>query len=331
MSWIGTRGSTKDGSKPPFAQFDVNLRKVLHLFRNKRNSDAWLVFSCLALHTDQNGWAFPSRRLLMVETRLSKDAVTNALRHLRGVLIDNEPVLRMYRSKKGGKYRGNFYWLFPTDGPVPYTGSDTLVLWDPEAGDRPKAAMSGTAASSRLPAPCPADADIIKDRQNGEGETVEVDSDAAQGLIPGSTSETDDPPDFAEGEFGNRKRQLGSAPAGTVGSGGDGSARRHSERPPLQERSASNTDVLGRKLLNATGRPYLRRDEAQLLVRVRQGLDSGQIPMDWVDNCIQWFRSHSAIPPRNRLKWILNEEKMDAWLRGDGYSIKPHAVDASWD
>jgi hypothetical protein len=334
MGWIGIRGSTKDGSKPPFTQFDVNLRKVLHLFRNKRNSDAWLLFSCLALHTDQNGWAFPSKRLLMVETQLSKDAVTNALRHLRGLRIDNEPVLRMFRSKKGGKYKGNYYWLFPTDGPVPYTGSDTLVLWDPEAGAGPKATRSGTVASSHRPTPCPAEEDIIKERQVREGETVEVDSeveaDTVQSPLSASTSETVDPSDFAEGEFGNPKQQPDSTPAGIVGGKRDESARRRAEQPTPRERSTSSTDELGRKLLNACGRPRLRPDEAALLVRVREALDSGEIPMDWVENCIKWCPSQPDIPPRNILKWILNSEKMRAWLRGDSYSVRPHAVDACW-
>jgi hypothetical protein len=105
------------------AQIDVDFRKSIHLFSNGRNLNALGLFLCIALHADENGWAWPGRDLLRAETGIGTErALTNALKHLRELRIDGQRVLAHYREDRGsGQYGRSIYLIFPDipGGPPP--------------------------------------------------------------------------------------------------------------------------------------------------------------------------------------------------------------------
>ena len=132
-----------DGTKDEiYAQIAVTLRDKIHLFNTGRSINSFGIFICLALHVDMNGWAFPSRSLLMKETGfVSEETIGRSLKHLRGIEIDGHHFLEMYRqynpeTKRWGK---TVYRIFPggfKDGfasaPFP-----NLVVWNPETKTGP--------------------------------------------------------------------------------------------------------------------------------------------------------------------------------------------------
>jgi hypothetical protein len=331
MSWIGLRARIADGKKPPFVQVDVHLRQVLHLFRARRNSDAFVVFICLALHTDKNGWCFPSRKLLMRETGLSKDGVTTALRQLREMRIEGEPVLGVYRRQKRGKFGGNVYWLFPAGQPVPPKGLDGLRLCAPEPPAEAMRTVSGKGALLQASEPCPVKADIIKEIHTEE-ETEQVHSTESIETAGSYQPESPPPPNFAYGEFRGHAVDTPTPGAGAPNRsthreqrGGPGSGT------STHAGSSSHSDELERKLLGALQLDRLSTAQAQLVAKVCARRAAGELTDDWIDNCLGWHKTKPEIPAINCLKWILNDKARTEWLKGDTFTRRPHAVDSSWD
>lgn len=99
------------------AQIDVDFRNHVHEFNSGYNLNALAVFMCIALHANQDGWAWPSRELLKKETGLSTDdAISNAIKHLREMDIEGVPVLAHYRlrDKKSQRWDRSLYLIFPS-------------------------------------------------------------------------------------------------------------------------------------------------------------------------------------------------------------------------
>jgi hypothetical protein len=123
------RGITKSGV---YAQVGVDMRKHLHVFRGKRNSDPFVVFMCIALHANEHGWAWPSRELIREETGISTEhALTNALAALREITIEGQRVFAHYRAKEeNGQWGRSAYLIFPDVecGPAPF---ENLHEYDP--------------------------------------------------------------------------------------------------------------------------------------------------------------------------------------------------------
>jgi hypothetical protein len=116
------------------AQIDVDLRHHLHVFWNGKNANALAVFLKIALHANEDGWAWPGRKSILRDTGISTPhALSAALRHLRGVTINGQRVFEHYRERKGKKWGRSIYLIFPDlphgDAPDDY---ENLVVWNPK-------------------------------------------------------------------------------------------------------------------------------------------------------------------------------------------------------
>lgn len=111
-----------------FAQISVNFRNNIHAFNNGKNLNAFAIFMAIALHADQEGWAFPSRELLMKETGLrSFNTIASALRFLSKVRINGQRVLQVYRTRgyETKQWGHNMYLIFPD---LPHQPHDLAII-----------------------------------------------------------------------------------------------------------------------------------------------------------------------------------------------------------
>jgi hypothetical protein len=69
----------------------------------------------IALHTDENGWAFPGNRSISTRTGISTaHALASARTHLQEVRIDGHRVLEVYRERRSdGTFGRHLYRIFP--------------------------------------------------------------------------------------------------------------------------------------------------------------------------------------------------------------------------
>jgi hypothetical protein len=119
MSEIGIFHSRGDKHEV-FAKISVNFRNKIHHFSNGKNLNAFAVWMAIALHADQDGWAWPSRKLLMKETGLkSNNTIATVLRFLAKLEINGKRVLEVYNAREytSKKFRHNVYLLFPDAKP----------------------------------------------------------------------------------------------------------------------------------------------------------------------------------------------------------------------
>jgi len=69
------------------------------------------VFLCIALHSDEKGYSFPSVKLISKETGYKPDAIYKALEYLQTLKF----IVRIHRKeKKTKKLMSNLYRIFPT-------------------------------------------------------------------------------------------------------------------------------------------------------------------------------------------------------------------------
>jgi hypothetical protein len=126
-----------------YAQVSVALRDEIHYFNTGKSLNPFGVFMCIALHTDQNGWAYPSCARLKRNTGIStKAAMSSSLNHLRAMRVDGHRVLATYRERKSdGQWGRTLYRIFPDafkDGLANVPDKfrpirDNLVFWNPGA------------------------------------------------------------------------------------------------------------------------------------------------------------------------------------------------------
>ncbi len=91
---------------------DFNFRSILRQFRGAKLA----VFMDIALHSDQNGFSFPSYDLIEQETGYTRDSIATALEDLCKLEIEGQRVLARFRFRDDkGQYTGsNRYLIFPT-------------------------------------------------------------------------------------------------------------------------------------------------------------------------------------------------------------------------
>ena len=95
-----------------FAQVSVDFRQHLHHLKGAKLA----VFLAIALHADQNGWAYPSRATLARETGYNPDTITSALAALCQTTINGHRLLLKYQPQAVmGQFSSNHYLIFPTD------------------------------------------------------------------------------------------------------------------------------------------------------------------------------------------------------------------------
>jgi hypothetical protein len=94
-----------------FAKVDVAFRDYLHLLKGAHLG----VFLAIALHCNEEGWAWPSYATLARETGYSEDTIRRALAHLCQLEIEGHRVLLRYQPKTDeGTFQSNRYLLFPS-------------------------------------------------------------------------------------------------------------------------------------------------------------------------------------------------------------------------
>ena len=143
ISFFNGRTRTLGGATSEvFAKVDVAFRGYLHLLKG-----AYLgVFLAIALHGNEDGWAWPSYATLARETGYSEDTIRRALAHLCKLEIDGHRVLLRYQPKgQEGTFQSNRYLLFPSaeevaryEGQgVAHLGAETGGGFDDRGGKTP--------------------------------------------------------------------------------------------------------------------------------------------------------------------------------------------------
>jgi helix-turn-helix protein len=142
-----------DSEKVVWAQVSVQFRDYLKLFKGAKLA----VFLAIALHADEDGWAWPSRKLLCAETGLGPDTVSSALTALCNTSIDGYRVLLkgQPRMAKGGTFANNSYLIFPTPEEVQrFAQVKTIKQARKARGASPKADDPPCRENADTVAPC---------------------------------------------------------------------------------------------------------------------------------------------------------------------------------
>lgn len=110
-----SRGLGEDSTgRDIYAQIGVEFREYLKHFKGAKFS----VFMCLLLHSDEEGWSFPSIELIAGETGYSLSEVKETLTELCRLVIDGRRVLFAMQVKEQGRFRHNKYLVFPTTAEI---------------------------------------------------------------------------------------------------------------------------------------------------------------------------------------------------------------------
>jgi hypothetical protein len=112
ISIFNGRKRTLGGSTSEiYAQVSVDFRKYLHVLKGAKLS----VFLAISLHTDADGWAWPSRALLARETGYNVHTISDALAELCKITINGQRLLLKYQPLAcDGRYGSNHYLIFPS-------------------------------------------------------------------------------------------------------------------------------------------------------------------------------------------------------------------------
>jgi hypothetical protein len=142
-----SRGLGQDAQQAVYVQVSVALRQHLHHFKGARLG----VFLAIALHSNADGWAWPSMAVLRAETGYNVQTIAQALRDLCALTIDGQHVLLAVQDRAArGTFATNRYLLFPLDADVAcYAGE----VDDPQAGpplDVPRTAAPSTEKPSTV-------------------------------------------------------------------------------------------------------------------------------------------------------------------------------------
>lgn len=137
-----------------YVRVSVAMRDHLHLFWNGKNANALTVFLNIALHANQEGWAWPSFERIMDSTGIrQRQTMRAALRHLAGMRLLGGRVLAIYRfTGDDGQDRGYVYQIFPDAGgdPPRLTGTLTPASLAGEGVDEPTPPEADDASPARV-------------------------------------------------------------------------------------------------------------------------------------------------------------------------------------
>ena len=107
-----SRGLGQDAQHAVYVQVSVALRQHLHRFKGARLG----VFLAIALHSNADGWAWPSMAVLRAETGYNVQTIAQALSDLCALTIDGQHVLLAVQARAArGTFATNRYLLFPSD------------------------------------------------------------------------------------------------------------------------------------------------------------------------------------------------------------------------
>src|SRR6266540_5803382 len=156
-----SRSLGQDAQEAVFLQVSVKMRQHLHHFKGARLG----VFMAIALHSNAEGWAWPSLAMLKAETGYNVQTISQALSDLCTLSIDGQRVLLAVQDRAPhGTFATNRYLLFPSaaevaqyegaDGPLPLlpdTPRATPALDTPTTAAAPTAGPDTPAPSSAAP------------------------------------------------------------------------------------------------------------------------------------------------------------------------------------
>jgi len=117
-----SRALGQDAQDAVYLQVSVTLRQHLHHFKGARLG----VFMAIALHSNAEGWAWPSLAILRSETGYNVQTISQALSDLCVLTIDGHRVLLSVQDRAvSGTFATNRYLLFPSDEDVArYAGEE---------------------------------------------------------------------------------------------------------------------------------------------------------------------------------------------------------------
>ena len=106
-----SRSLGQDAQDAVYLQVSVTLRHHLHHVKGARLG----VLMAIALHSNAEGWAWPSMALLRAETGYNVQTISLALRDLCALTIDGHRVLLSVQDRAAhGTFATNRYLLFPS-------------------------------------------------------------------------------------------------------------------------------------------------------------------------------------------------------------------------
>ena len=121
----GSRRGLGKESPDVFIKLDVKLRDYINLFTNS----TFKVFMTIALHANQDGFAYPSIQTLMKETGIGEEAIYSAVKQLLSMEINNERLIAKIAIKDNkGKRANNIYLLLPNREDFKKIADRTLYL-----------------------------------------------------------------------------------------------------------------------------------------------------------------------------------------------------------
>jgi hypothetical protein len=167
-----SRALGQDAQEAVFLQVSVNMRQHLHHFKGARLG----VCMAIALHSNADGWAWPSLSVLRTETGYNVQTISQALSDLCALRIDGQRVLLAVQDRAPhGTFATNRYLLFPSAAELArYQGAATdgtpPLLPDTRAStptpDAPATVGPGTPAPATVgpdaPAPSSAQPSVEK-------------------------------------------------------------------------------------------------------------------------------------------------------------------------
>src|SRR6266536_6354126 len=117
-----SRGLGQHTQHTVYLQVSVQMRQHLHHFKGARLG----VFLAIALHSNADGWAWPSLVVLRAETGYNVQTISQALGDLCTLTIAGQRVLLAVQDRAPhGTFATNRYLLFPSAAEVAqYEGAD---------------------------------------------------------------------------------------------------------------------------------------------------------------------------------------------------------------
>ena len=92
-------------------QVSISFRDYLHTLKGAPLA----VFLSIALHSNENGWSWPSRTLISRETGYNTNTISQALSELCQTRIKDHRILLRYQPQAGnGNFKTNRYLIFPS-------------------------------------------------------------------------------------------------------------------------------------------------------------------------------------------------------------------------
>jgi len=267
-----------------YAEVSVALRDKIHCFNTGKTCNPFAVFMAIALHSNQDGWAWPGRSLLSKETGI-KDAIGTSIKHLCKMRIEGHRVLTCYRERRtDGTWGRTLYRIFPDAWgeyaiwPEKFKGSE-IHDWDPNDGEP---------APHNPPLDCPGpDNAPYKENQIAEEEPVEKHGADAQGADALFYGTSEPPPENPAQEQVERMRtKFGNDPL-SVSATAERARQEQTLRtvPEDAEAQASIKEPAIQEFKRATGYYPPKPWRAEIVKRVgREGADVER----WYDTCYNW-------------------------------------------